>query len=128
MNNKSDFATIDEYIAAFPPKERRLMRELRAAIRSAAPAAEEKISYHMPTFLLEGKLIYFAAFKNHIGVYAAGSAIRAFKKELSPYAGEKGTLRFPLDKPLPLPLIRKIVKFRVAENLKKAAARGRKKK
>lgn len=110
---------IDEYIAAFPHDVQRKLQEIRAAIRKAAPGAEEAISYAIPTFKLKGNLVHFAAFKNHIGFYPAPRGIEAFKKELSAYEGGKGTVRFPLDKPLPLALINKIVKFRVKDNLER---------
>ena len=114
---------IDEYIAAFPPDIRKRLEEMRATIRKAAPDAEEAISYAIPTFRLNGNLVHFAAFKNHIGFYPAPRGIEAFKKELSVYEGGKGTVQFPLDKPLPLPLIAKIVKFRVKDNLENAKAK-----
>ena len=114
---------IDEYIAAFPPDIRKRLEEMRATIRKAAPEAEEAISYAIPTFKLKGNLVHFAAFKHHIGFYPAPRGIEAFKKELSPYEGGKGTVQFPLDQPLPLPLITKIVKFRVKDNLEKANAK-----
>lgn len=120
--------TIDEYIAGFPPDVQVILEKMRVTIRKAAPGAEEKISYQMPAFYLQGNLVYFAAFKNHIGFYPTSSGPQAFKKELSIYAGAKGSVRFPKDKPLPLGLIRKIVKFRVAENIKKAEAKSGKKK
>jgi uncharacterized protein YdhG (YjbR/CyaY superfamily) len=110
---------IDEYIAAFPADIRKRLEEMRATIRKAAPEAEEAIAYAIPTFRLKGNLVHFAAFKNHIGFYPAPRAIEAFKKELSGYEGGKGTVQFPLDKPLPLPLITKIVKFRVKDNLER---------
>jgi uncharacterized protein YdhG (YjbR/CyaY superfamily) len=116
---------IDEYIAAFPADIRKRLEEMRATIRKAAPEAEEAIAYAIPTFRLKGNLVHFAAFKNHIGFYPAPRAIEAFKKELSGYEGGKGTVQFPLDKPLPLPLITKIVKFRVKDNLEKAKAGSR---
>jgi len=119
-SNKVGFVSIDEYIATFPKEIQKVLEELRATIKAAAPEAEEKISYQMPTFALKGNLVHFAAFKNHIGFYGASGAIQAFRNDTSIYAGAKGTLRFPIDKPLPLELIRRIVKFRVAENLKKA--------
>jgi uncharacterized protein YdhG (YjbR/CyaY superfamily) len=114
--------SIDEYIAAFPKRMQLLLKQMRTALREAAPGAEEKISYRMPAFALKGILVYFAAHKNHIGFYPTASGIQAFQKELSAYEGSKGAVRFPLDKPLPLQLIAKIVKWRVAENLKKAEA------
>ncbi len=115
--------TIDQYIAEFPKDVQKKLKEIRATIRKAAPKAEEKISYMMPTFALHGNLVHFAAYKNHIGFYPAPRAIEKFKKELSKYEGSKGTVQFPLDEPIPLPLITKIVKFRVAENMEKAAAK-----
>jgi len=127
-SNKVRFTSIDEYIAAFPEEIRKILQELRATIKAAAPEAQEKISYQIPTFALKGNLVHFAAFKNHVGFYPTSSGTRAFKKELSIYDGAKGTVRFPLDKPLPLKLISKIVKFRVAENLKKAEIKSGKKK
>ena len=121
-SNKADFASIDEYIATFPEEVQVILEELRATIKASAPDAEETISYQMPTFALKGSLVHFAAFKNHIGFYPRSSAnvIQAFKHELSLYLGGKGSVRFPIEKPLPLKLISKIVKFRVAENLKNA--------
>jgi len=119
--------SIDEYIAGFPEETKRILERLREMIRAAAPGAEEKINYQMPAFYLEGNLVYFAAFKNHIGFYPTSSGIEAFKHELSAYEFSKGTVRFPLDKPLPLKLVSRIVKFRVAENLKNARLRSGKK-
>ena len=118
--------SIDEYIAAFPKDVQQKLKDLRATIRKAAPKAEEKISYAMPTFALHGNLVHFAAYKNHIGFYPAPRAIEEFKKELSKYEGSKGTVQFPIDKPLPLPLIAKMVKFRVAQNMEKAEAKKKK--
>ena len=115
--------TIDEYIAGFPPDVRRTLKQIRSTIRKAAPAAEEAIAYQMPTFRQHGNLVHFAAFKNHIGFYPAPRAIEEFKKELALYEGSKGTVRFPLDKPLPLGLIGRMVKFRVKKNLEQAAAK-----
>ncbi|MEI9808660.1 MAG: DUF1801 domain-containing protein [Bacteroidota bacterium] len=106
-------ANVDEYIAAFPKNIQKLLKEMRAAIRKAAPGAEEAIKYTIPTFVLNGNLVSFAAYKNHIGFYPAPVGVAAFKKELSPYEGAKATARFPIDKPLPLALIDKMVKFRV---------------
>jgi len=126
--NKADFVSIDEYIAAFPEEIQKILEELRATIKAAAPEAQEKISYQMPAFALKGNLVYFGAYKNHIGFYPTSSGIQAFKKELSIYEGAKGTVRFPIDKPLPLDLISRIVKFRVAENLKKAEIKSSKNK
>jgi uncharacterized protein YdhG (YjbR/CyaY superfamily) len=111
---------MDEYIAGFPTEVQLMLEELRATIRMAAPEAQETISYQMPAFSFHGILVYFAAFKNHIGFYPTGSGIEHFKKEVSAYKGSKGTVRFPLDRPLPLDLISQIVKFRVQQNLEKA--------
>jgi uncharacterized protein YdhG (YjbR/CyaY superfamily) len=125
---KTGFASIDEYIAMYPKDIQKLLREVRTTIKAAAPDATEKISYQIPTFYLKGNLVHFAAFKNHIGFYPTSSGTQAFEKELSVYDGSKGTVRFPIDKPLPLKLIAKIVKFRVAENLKRAELKSIKKK
>lgn len=127
-SNRSGFTSIDEYIATFPEEIQKILQELRATIKAAAPDAKEKISYQMPTFDLKGNLVHFAAFKNHIGFYPTPSGTEAFKDELSIYRAGKGSLRFPIDKPLPLELISKIVKLRVAENLKKAEEKSRKRK
>jgi uncharacterized protein YdhG (YjbR/CyaY superfamily) len=118
---------IDEYIARFPPEIQEILQKIRLTIRKAAPKAEEAISYMMPTFKLHGNLVFFAAYKKHIGFYPAPRGNEAFKEELSAYEGGKGTIRFPLDKPIPYALISKIVKFRVKENLDRAAAKGKKK-
>ena len=115
--------TIDEYISGFPEDIQTLLQQIRVTIREAAPEAEEAIKYAMPTFVLNGNLVHFAAFKNHIGFYPVPSGIEAFKKELSFYKGAKGSVQFPLDKPMPLELISRIVQFRVNENLKKAKAK-----
>jgi uncharacterized protein YdhG (YjbR/CyaY superfamily) len=117
MAPKQGFKTIDEYIATFPNNVQGILQELRQVIRDSAPEAEEVISYQIPAFKLNGILVWFAAFKNHIGFYPKSSAIEAFKKELSGYEVSKGTIRFPLDKPVPFELIRKIVKHRIKENL-----------
>jgi uncharacterized protein YdhG (YjbR/CyaY superfamily) len=127
-SKKPGFTSIDEYIATFPENIQKILEELRATIKAAAPDAQEKISYQMPTFALKGNLVHFAAFKNHIGFYPAPRGIEAFKDELSLYEGSKGAIRFPIDKPLPLELIGRIVQFRVAENLKKAGQKPGKRK
>ncbi len=116
--------TIDEYIAGFSPEIQEKLETIRATIRKAAPKAEEAISYMMPTFKLHGNLVHFAAFKNHIGFYPGASGIAAFQEELAGYETSKGTVQFPLDKRVPLTLITKIVKFRVQQNLDKAAAKA----
>ena len=112
--------TIDAYIECWPDDIRRLLEQMRAAIRKAAPTAVEKISYGIPTYTLHGNLVHFAAFKNHIGFYPSPTGIAAFKKELSAYDGAKGSVQFTYGKPLPLALIAKIVKYRVRENIEKA--------
>jgi uncharacterized protein YdhG (YjbR/CyaY superfamily) len=112
--------SVDDYIAGFPDGTKQILGKLRETIRAAAPGAAEKISYQMPAFYQDGNLVYFAAFKKHIGFYPTSSGVAAFERELAPYEVSKGTVRFPLDKPLPLRLISRIVKFRIAENLKKA--------
>jgi uncharacterized protein YdhG (YjbR/CyaY superfamily) len=127
-SNKVGFISIDEYIATFPKEIRKILEELRATINASAPDAEEKISYQMPTFALKGNLVHFAAYKKHIGFYPTPNGIQAFKHELSVYEGAKGSIKFPIDKPLPLELISKIVKYRVAENLKNAEIKSSKKK
>jgi uncharacterized protein YdhG (YjbR/CyaY superfamily) len=115
--------TIDEYISGFPEDVREILESIRSVIHAAAPDATEKISYQMPTFFLKGNLVHFAAFKHHIGFYPVPTGIDAFKVELSPYETGKGSVKFPLDKPIPFELIDKIVKFRVKENLEKARAK-----
>ncbi|HAM99491.1 MAG TPA: hypothetical protein DCQ26_12860 [Marinilabiliales bacterium] len=111
---------VDTYISAFPPEVQALLEQVRATIKQNAPDAEEIISYQMPTYVYHGNLVYFAGYKNHIGFYPVPSGIEAFKKELSVYKGAKGSVQFPLNQPMPLELIAKIVRFRVAENKKKA--------
>lgn len=117
MENKSP-VTIDEYIAQFSPEIQEILQSLRKLIREAAPEAGEKISYQMPTFTLNGNLVHFAAFKNHIGFYPAPSGVEAFQEKLMDYKTSKGAIQFPIDKPLPFDLIREIVTFRVSENKK----------
>jgi uncharacterized protein YdhG (YjbR/CyaY superfamily) len=116
---------IDEYIAGFPPEVQAILRKIRLTIRKAAPEAEEKISYQMPTFTLKGNLVHFAAFKKHIGFYPTPSGTAKFKKEIAAYQAAKGSIQFPLDKPIPYGLISKIVKFRVKENLARARTKGK---
>jgi uncharacterized protein YdhG (YjbR/CyaY superfamily) len=117
---------IDKYIAGFPKDIQVILEQLRATIKNAAPEAEEVISYQIPAFRYNGMLVYFAAYNNHIGFYPTSSGIEAFKKELSAYEGSKGTIRFPMDKPLPLDLIAKIVEFRVKENTERAETKAEK--
>jgi uncharacterized protein YdhG (YjbR/CyaY superfamily) len=116
---------IDEYIAGFPDAVRVRLNKIRMTIRKAAPAAEEAIKYQIPTFTLNGNLVHFAAFKNHIGFYPAPRGIEQFRKELARYEGAKGSVRFPLDQPVPYGLISRIVKFRVKDNLEKAGRRSK---
>lgn len=125
MKTKNIPVDIDGYIAAFPVNIQNILNELRMTIKKAAPGAMEKISYSMPAFAQKGILVYFAAHSNHIGFYPTSSVIEVFRKELSDYKHSKGTIQFPLDKPLPKSLITKIVKFRVEENLIKAALKGK---
>ncbi|MFN0198724.1 MAG: iron chaperone [Planctomycetaceae bacterium] len=117
--------TIDDYIAGFPEEVQVLLEKVRVTIRKAAPKAEEKISYQIPTFTLKGNLVHFGGFKKHIGFYPGSAGIANFKKELAGYHSAKGSVQFPFDKPIPVGLIAKIVKFRVKQNLEKAAARGK---
>ncbi len=117
---KKQFKTIDEYIRTFPKDVQNILEEMRQTIRKEVPEAEEAISYQIPTFKLNGRnLVHFAAYKNHIGFYPTSSGIEAFKKELSPYKGAKGSVQFPLKEPIPYDLAKKIVIFRVKEELEK---------
>jgi len=125
--NKTSPATIDAYIAACPAGVRSKLQALRATIRAAAPQAVEKISYQMPTFHQDGNLVHFALHTDHIGFYPAPSGIDAFQADLAKYASSKGAVRFPLDERLPLALVTRIVKHRLAENLAKAAGKRVKK-
>ena len=118
---------IDDYIAGFPAEVREILEKIRSTIRKAAPDAKETINYGIPTFTLNGNLVHFAGFKGHIGFYPTPSGIEKFKEELSVYEGAKGSVQFPLDKRMPFGLISKIVKFRVKENLERAATKGKKK-
>lgn len=124
----SGYTTIDEYIAMFPEEIRALLDQMRATIRAAAPEAQEKISYRMPTFFLKGNLVHFAAHKNHIGFYPTPSGIEAFRRELAGYESSKGAVQFPIGEPLPLELVGRIVRFRVAQNLEKAQGKAVRKK
>ena len=114
---------VDEYIQQFPESVQAALQQLRKTIKTAAPKAEELISYNMPGYKYHGILVYFAGYKNHIGFYAAPTGHAAFKKELSVYKSGKGSVQFPLDKPLPLQLVKQIVKFRVLQNEEKAVAK-----
>lgn len=115
-NNAKD---IDEYISAFPKDVQKILEQVRATVKKAAPQAEEAIKYAIPTYVLNGNLVHFAAFKNHIGFYPTPTANEEFKKELSAYKTGKGSVQFPLDQPMPLGLITKIVKFRIEKNSEK---------
>ena len=128
-SKKAGFTSIDEYISNFPEETQKMLEEIRRTIQAAAPDAWEKISYQIAAFELNGKnLIHFAGWKNHISLYPIPSGNEAFNKEVSQYAAGKGTLKFPLDKPMPLKLISKIVKLRIADNLEKAGIKSSKKK
>ena len=126
--NKVPFKSIDKYILQFPNEVQEILKTLRKFIKELAPYAEEKISYQMPTFYLHGNLVHFAAFKNHIGFYPGASGIANFKDRLTEYKSGKGSVQFPIEKPLPYELISEIVKFRVAENTEKAEEKLKKKK
>lgn len=119
-------ANVDQYIAGFPPATQALLKGLRDVLTKAAPKAEESISYGLAAYKLHGPLIYFGGFKAHIGFYPTGTSLAQFDDELAPYKRSKGTVQFPLDKPLPLKLIEKIVKYRVKENEAKALAKKKK--
>lgn len=116
-------ATVDEYIAVFPPDVQEVLRRVREVVRRAAPAAKEVISYRMPALEQDGILVYFAAFKHHIGLYPPITGDTGIERAIAPYAGEKGNLRFPLDQPIPYDLIARITALRLEQNLAKAAAR-----
>jgi uncharacterized protein YdhG (YjbR/CyaY superfamily) len=111
--------SVDEYIASYPANVQAKLNEIRQIVKEEAPQASEKLSYGMPYFSFNGRLLYFAVHKEHIGLYAMPSAVIVFKKELTEYETSKGTIRFPLDKPLPTELIRRIIEFRVKENSSK---------
>ncbi len=119
-------ASVDEYIAGFPRETQALLTQLRNAILRAAPGAEEKISYRMPAYFLDGVLVYFGAYKNHIGFYPTASGMRAFQAQCAGYVSSKGAVQFRLDRPLPLGLVEEMVRFRVRENAERSAMlRGR---
>jgi len=122
MAERPTAGSIDEYIAEFPTETQEVLKELRAVIRATAPGATETISYAMPTFDLDGRhLVHFAGFKHHVGLYPMPSGIEAFKAELEPYKNAKGSVQFPLAKPMPWDLVRRIVEYRVGENARKAS-------
>jgi uncharacterized protein YdhG (YjbR/CyaY superfamily) len=119
-DNKNRFTSIDEYIASFPAETQKILEEIRATIKATAPDAKEKISYQIPTFELNGRnLVHFAGWKKHVSLYPIPAGDEAFKKEIAQYVAGKGTLKFPLDEPVPLELIGEVVKFSVAGNLEK---------
>ncbi len=118
--------TIDEYITAFPHDIQEILQKIRETIQKAAPDAQETINYKIPTFTLEGNLVHFSAYKHHVGFYPAPSGIEAFKRSLLEYKSAKGSVQFPLGRPMPYELISKIVAFRVKENLEKAEAKQKK--
>lgn len=122
---KNKFKDIDAYIESFPPATQKLLEKVRSIIRKAAPNAQEIISYRMPAFKLNGNLVYFAAYKNHIGFYPAPRAIEEFKEELSAYKGAKGSIQFPLDEDIPTELITRIVQFRVKQNQEKVKIKSK---
>lgn len=125
MAGKGRSKEIDTFISGFPKDVQRVLEQLRTTIREAAPDAEETINYGIPTFTLHGNLVHFSAFKSHIGFYPTPSGVEKFKNELSPYELAKGSVKFPLDKPIPLDLVSRIVEFRVQENLDKAKSKGK---
>jgi len=117
---KKQFKTIDQYIKTFPVDVQRILERIRQTIRKAAPGAVETISYQMPTFNLDGRyLVYFSAWKNHIGVYPVPAGDEAFQQKVAPYKGAKATIRFPINEPIPYDLVKQIVKFRMKENQQK---------
>jgi uncharacterized protein YdhG (YjbR/CyaY superfamily) len=116
---KTDIKNVEEYVAGFHPGTGKLIEKVRATIKAAAPGAEEVISYRMPAYKLNGILVYFAAYKNHIGFYPTSKGIEAFKSELTPYKWAKGSIQFRLDQPIPYKLIDRIVRYRVKENRQK---------
>jgi uncharacterized protein YdhG (YjbR/CyaY superfamily) len=121
--NSAKFDNIDEYISGFPESTRKILEQIRLTIKQAAPQAVETIKYSMPAFTLNGNLVYFAAFKNHIGLYPAPAGNDAIDTELSRYKASKGTLRFPIDKPIPYDLIERVVKLRVQESMHRIRTR-----
>jgi uncharacterized protein YdhG (YjbR/CyaY superfamily) len=116
-----DREAVDEYIAGFPPETRKALEEVRDLVRASAPEATETISYGVPTFVLNGYLVHFGGYRRHIGFYPTSSGIEAFKAELEPYKSSRGAVQFPLDRPMPADLIRRMVEFRVRENAERAS-------
>ncbi|TMI89019.1 MAG: DUF1801 domain-containing protein [Bacteroidetes bacterium] len=126
MEANKNFRTVEEYFSAFPASTKKVLMKMRETIRQAAPQAEELISYNMPAFKLHGVLVYYAAYKSHIGFYPTASPMKAFKEELADYKTSKGAIQFPIEKAIPTNLVKKIVKFRINENLEKARLKGEK--
>ena len=126
MQQKGKFSNVDEYIALYPVTIRKGLNLLRKTIRKAAPEAEETISYQMPAYELNGILVFFAAMKNHYGFYPTASPMKFFREKLIPYETSKGAIRFPLNRPIPVKLVSEIVKWKVRENLSKAAFKMKK--
>src|SRR6185436_10597127 len=123
MAKMKAYATVDEYIALAEPKAKKALKDIRKTIKSAAPKAEEVISYQIPGYKYHGMLVFFAAWKNHISLYPAPWSADSLKKEMSVYEGSKGTIKFPIDKPMPLALIKKMVKYRMKQNEERAASK-----
>jgi uncharacterized protein YdhG (YjbR/CyaY superfamily) len=119
VTGKKGYSSIDEYIRSFPEHIQKKLEEIRNVIKELVPEAQEKISYQIPAFSLNGNLVWFAGYAKHIGFYPGASGIKAFKSELSKYKYAKGSVQFPIEEPLPIELIKKIVNFKVEENLKK---------
>jgi uncharacterized protein YdhG (YjbR/CyaY superfamily) len=126
MSTEQKPQNIDEYIAGFSPDVQEILQKIRRMVKKAAPEAKETIKYQMPAFMLKGNLVYFAAFKNHIGFFPPVTGNEKLKNELYIYEGPKGSLKFPLDKPIPYDLIRRIINIRVRENLEKAGTEQKK--
>lgn len=128
MLSKPEIKDVESYLASFPAATQKLLKQLRSTIRKAAPQAEEHIGYQMPAYKLHGPLVYFAGYEKHIGFYPGASGIENFKKEISIYKNAKGSVQFPLDRPLPLDLVKQIVQFRIEKNLEKEELKKLKKK
>jgi uncharacterized protein YdhG (YjbR/CyaY superfamily) len=123
-SNRQNFSSVDDYIRSFPEPDQQILEKLRQIIKSAAPDADETISYQMPTFRLQGVLVHFAAFPHHIGFYPTPSGIEAFDHELAHYKKAKGSVQFPKDQPIPYDLVRRIVEYRVQQNLDRHTKKG----
>ena len=121
MAKMKSYSTVDEYIALAEPKVKKALKDIRKTIKTTAPKAEEVISYQIPGYKYHGMLVFFAAWKDHISLYPAPWSAESLKKEMSVYKGSKGTIKFPIDEPMPLALIKKMVKYRVKENEERAA-------